>query len=110
MKSSKDVCLSTQQVSQSNIALDFLIITTEFSLNLAVVSIQNYPSVLIKSAVHHEVFTARALEARVRRKIAFRAPAGKKRVMYGGLYEHTKLVLYLLYTQPKISFNYCIIT
>ena len=32
---------------------------------------------LIQSAVHHEVFTAGALEARVRRTSAFRAPAGK---------------------------------
>ena len=31
------------------------------------------------------------------------------RVMYGGLRQHTRVVLYLLYTQPKISFNYCII-
>ena len=28
-------------------------------------------------AIHHEVFTAGALEARVRRTSAFRAPAGK---------------------------------
>ena len=39
--------------------------------------IQNHPSVLILSAVHHEVFTAGALEARVCRTSAFRAPAGK---------------------------------
>ena len=31
------------------------------------------------------------------------------RVMYGGLYQHTRVVLYLLYTQPEISFNYCIV-
>ena len=39
--------------------------------------IQNHPSVLIYSAVHHEVFPAGALEARVRRTSAFKAPAGK---------------------------------
>ena len=33
-----------------------------------------YPAVI---TVHHEVFSADALEARVRRKSAFRAPAGK---------------------------------
>ena len=42
------------------------------------VCIQNHLSVLIKSAVHHEVFTAGALEGRVRRTSALRAPAGKK--------------------------------
>ena len=26
-----------------------------------------------------------------------------------GFYQHTKVVLYLLYIQPEISFNYCII-
>ena len=32
---------------------------------------------------------------------------GKPR-MYGGLYQYTTVVLYLSYTQVKISFNYCI--
>ena len=27
----------------------------------------------------------------------------------GGLCQHTRVVLYLLYTQPEVSFNYCII-
>ena len=30
--------------------------------------------------------------------------------MYFGLYQHMRVVLYLLYTQPEISFNYCIIS
>ena len=34
-------------------------------------------SVLILSAIHHEVFTAGALQARVRRTSAFGASAGK---------------------------------
>ena len=41
------------------------------------INIQNHPSVLILSAVHHEVFAAGALEARVCRTSAFRAPAAK---------------------------------
>ena len=41
------------------------------------VTIQKHPSVLILSAVHHEVFTAGVVEARVHRTSAFRAPAGK---------------------------------
>ena len=36
---------------------------------------KNHPSVLI--AVHHEIFTASALEALVRRTSAFRVPDGK---------------------------------
>ena len=39
--------------------------------------IQNHPSVLIQSAVHHEVFTSPALETQVRRASAFRVPAGE---------------------------------
>ena len=53
-------------------------------------------------------FTAGALEARVRRTSAFRAPTGKPSDVLQ-LYQHTRVVLYLLYTQPEISFNYCII-
>ena len=68
--------------------------------------IQNHPSVLIKPTVDHEVFTAGALEERVRRTSAFRAPAGETE---WGLCQQTSLVLYLLYTQPEISFSYCII-
>ena len=30
----------------------------------------------------------------------------ENQVMYGGLCQHTRVVLYLLYTQPEISFNY----
>ena len=41
------------------------------------VYIQNHPNVSIQSAVHHEVFTAGALEARVCRKSTVRAPSGK---------------------------------
>ena len=40
------------------------------------IHMQNRPGVLIWSAVHHEVFTAGALEARVRGTSAFGAPAG----------------------------------
>ena len=36
----------------------------------------NHLSVLIYSNIHHEVFIAGALEARVRRTSAFRSPAG----------------------------------
>ena len=41
------------------------------------IQIQNHLSVLIKSTVHHEVFTAGVLESGVRRTSAFRAPAEK---------------------------------
>ena len=78
-------------------------------LNILHINIQNHPSVLILSAVHHEVFTAGALKARVHRTSALRAPAGKNRVMYFGFNQHTRVVLYLIYTQPEISFNCCII-
>ena len=30
----------------------------------------------------------------------------ENRLMYDGLYQHTRVVLYLLYTQPEISLNY----
>ena len=72
------------------------------------VNIQNHPSVLILSAIHHEIFTAGALEARVRRN-SFQGTSWENRVTYGLLYQHTRVVLYLLYIQPKISFNCCII-
>ena len=39
----------------------------------------------------------------------FQGTSWENRVMYGGLYQHTREILYLLYTQPEISFNYCII-
>ena len=76
---------------------------------MGTIKIQNDLSMLIQSAIHHEVFTAGALEARVRRKSAFRAPADEcfqgtsceNRVMYSGLYQHMMVVLYLLYSQPK---------
>ena len=38
---------------------------------------------------------------------ASRATSWENRVMYFRLYQHTRVVLYLLYTQAKISFNYC---
>ena len=41
------------------------------------VYIQNHPSVLIQSALHHEVFTTGALEAQVHRTSVSRAPSGK---------------------------------
>ena len=41
------------------------------------INVQNHPSVLIQSAIHHLVFKAGALGARVSRMSAFRAPARK---------------------------------
>ena len=46
-------------------------------VDVHLIYIQNHPSVLIYFAVHHEVFTAGALEAQVCRTSAFRSPAGK---------------------------------
>ena len=60
---------------------------------------------LILSAVHYEVFTAGALEARVRRTSAFMAPVGKNRVMYDGLYQHTRVVLYLFINTPNLKYR-----
>ena len=68
--------------------------------------IQNHLSVMIKSTIHHEVFTAGVLEARVHRMIAFRHQLGKPSDVRWILSLH-RVVLYLLYTQPEISFNYC---
>ena len=66
-------------------------------------------SVFILFTVHHEVFPAGTLEAQVRRTSAFKGTSWENRVMYGGLYQNTRVVLYLLYTQPEISYYYCII-
>ena len=54
-----------------------------------VIYIQNHPSVLIYSAIHHEVFTAGAQEARV-----CRAPSGKtEKSCYNPLRLETVIVL-----------------
>ena len=39
----------------------------------------------------------------------FQGTSCENLMMYCGLYQQTRVVLYLLYTQPEISFNYCII-
>ena len=52
-------------------------LNTPNSKILHAIYIQNHPCVLILSAVPHEVFPVGALEARVCRTSAFRAPAGK---------------------------------
>ena len=69
------------------------------------VHIQNHPSVLIKSAVHHEVFTAGAWKHVSIGRVLSGHQLGN-RVIYGGLWHHTRVVLYLLYTQTEISLNY----
>ena len=46
-------------------------------IKVSLIHIQNHTSVLILSAIQHEVFTAGALQARVGRTSAFRASAGK---------------------------------
>ena len=51
------------------------------------------------------------MEAWVRWNSAFRAPAGEKNeITYGRLCQHMMVVLYLLYTQPQISFKNSITT
>ena len=37
----------------------------------------------------------------------FQGTSWENGVMFGGLYQHTRVDLYSLYTQPEISFNYC---
>ena len=40
--------------------------------------------------------------------MCFQGTSLENQVMYGGLYQHMTVVLYLLYTQYEIFFNYCI--
>ena len=61
------------------------------------VHIQNHPSVLIQSTIHHEVFTAGALEKRVRRT---RTLAGSDD---NRLYQHTRVFAFIVpLTQNKL--------